>query len=192
MTASSSEEYVQATPEFKALLEVARRLSRGLRSLGKDASNPQPYNRVLKSLDELETTLRSHIETLTEYERALTSLASRGLTGKQRILLKWLAERYEGGMNYTALIDRLSEELGIPSSTIRWNLRTLRESGLIRAGRREEKGIPVELTWKGRMMAEYLIRGKNRFKGHSQERDRDDHQGLHLHQHTGRPRGRGM
>lgn len=129
-----------------------------MKTLGRDASNPKPYDMMLRSLHILEESLRAQIESLKELERELASLASLGLTGKQRGLLRWLAERYEGGLNYTALIARLSEEMGIPSSTIRWNLRNLRDRGLIVAGNRENKGIPVKLTRKGRLIAEQLIK----------------------------------
>jgi antitoxin (DNA-binding transcriptional repressor) of toxin-antitoxin stability system len=36
---------------------------------------------------------------------------------------------------------------------VRWNLQGLREANLIRAGDRENKGVPVELTDAGRIMA---------------------------------------
>lgn len=112
----------------------------------------------------LEESVRVQIETLKEFERDLAYIASLGLTRKQRTLLAWLAERYEGGMNYTTLITRLSEEMRIPSSTIRWNLRFLRDAGLITAGHRDNKGIPVRLTRKGLLIAENLIkRGEKQF-----------------------------
>jgi DNA-binding transcriptional ArsR family regulator len=160
VTASSSEEdYGKATPELMTILEATRRVSRGLRSLGRGSPNPEPYQMVIKSLYQLLESIREQVKAIEEYERDLASIASRGLTGKQRALLTWLAERYEGEMNYTALISRLSEELGIPSSTIRWNLRALRDAGLITAGHRENKGIPVRLTRKGRLIAEHLMSG---------------------------------
>ena len=46
-----------------------------------------------------------------------------------------------------------------PKSTVRWNLRGLRDAGLIRAGDRENKGIPVGLTELGRLMADYISSG---------------------------------
>lgn len=119
---------------------------------------------MLKNLHELEELIRAQLETIKEFERELASIASLALTGKQRTLLTWLAERYEGGMNYTTLITRLSEELRIPTSTIRWNLRFLRDAGLITAGHRDNKGIPVRLTRKGWLIAENLIkRGEKQF-----------------------------
>ena len=62
----------------------------------------------------------------------------------------------EYSMHWAGQLERLSGELGIPKSTVRWNLRGLREAGLIRAGDRENKGIPVVLTEMGQLMAEYM------------------------------------
>jgi len=114
------------------------------------------YNRLLKSLDALEESLRVHFKELYALERALMAAASMRLTRKQRLMLRWLVENYRGKEVYTSLIERISEGLGIPKSTVRWNLRGLREAGLIRAGDRENKGIPVRLTERGRMVAEYV------------------------------------
>ena len=114
------------------------------------------YNRLLKSLDALEESLRVHFKELYALERALMAAASMRLTRKQRLMLRWLVENYRGEEVYTSLIERISEDLGIPKSTVRWNLRGLREAGLIRAGDRENKGIPVRLTERGRMVAEYV------------------------------------
>ena len=82
-------------------------------------------------------------------EQALMAAASSRLTGKQQALLGWIASRGDEFCVYTTLIDLYSEELGIPRSTVRWNLRGLREAGLIVAGDRENKGIPVALTEMG-------------------------------------------
>jgi predicted ArsR family transcriptional regulator len=54
---------------------------------------------------------------------------------------------------YTVLIQQLSDELAIPESTVRWNLKGLREAELIRAGTKDNKGVPVSLTAMGRIMA---------------------------------------
>ena len=78
------------------------------------------------------------------------------LTEKQRAILRWLGEKYEDKMVYTVLIERLSFELGVPKSTVRWNLRRLREAGVIRAGDKDNKGIPVGLSEMGRILADYL------------------------------------
>ena len=69
----------------------------------------------------------------------------------------WLSNDYDEDTVYTVLIDRLSRDMCIPKSTVRWNLRGLRDAGLIRAGDKENKGVAVELTDMGRTMAAYLL-----------------------------------
>jgi len=157
VTVSSIEESeFYPTPEFRNLLTVAKRLRLEVTRLGAGVENTISYNRLLKDLDALEESLDIHFRELHALESALTAVASNGLTKKQRTLLRWLVEDYRGEEVYTALIERMSEELGIPSSTVRWNLRGLRETGLIMAGDRENKGIPVRLTARGMFMAECI------------------------------------
>jgi DNA-binding MarR family transcriptional regulator len=157
VTVSSAEERdFYPTPEFKNLLTTAKRLRREVSRLGVRMADNVSYNRLLKNLDALEGSLNVHFKELYALERALMAASTR-LTKKQRMLLRWLAEDYEGGEVYTALIERISEELSIPKSTVRWNLRGIREAGFIRAGDKENKGIPVRLTERGRIMAESVV-----------------------------------
>lgn len=157
MTVSSAEEReFYPTPESRNLLTTARRLRREITRLGVREADTISYNRILKNLDALEESISSHFKELYALERALMAAASTRLTRKQRMLLEWLAEDYMEEAVYTALIDRISGELQIPKSTVRWNLRGLREAGLIIAGDKENKGIPVRLTDKGRIMVEHI------------------------------------
>lgn len=158
MTVSSAEERdFYPTPEFKNLLTTAKRLRREISRLGARVADNVFYNRLLKNLDDLEESLNVHFKELYALERALMAAVSTRLTKKQRMLLMWLAEDYRGGVVYTALIERISEDLSIPKSTVRWNLRGLREAGFIRAGDKDNKGIPVRLTERGRIMAESVM-----------------------------------
>jgi len=160
VTVSSAEEPdFYPTPEFRNLLTTAKRLRREVARLEVGASDAIFYNRILKEVDALQVSLNVHFKELSTLERALTAAASSRLTKKQRMLLRWLAEDYREEGVYTALIERMSEILNIPRSTVRWNLRGLREMGLIRAGDRENKGIPVSLTERGRIVAEYVALG---------------------------------
>jgi len=135
---------------------AAKRLRREVARLGIGATDTISYNRLLKNLDALEESLNVHVKELHTLERVLETTASTRLTKKQRMLLRWLSEEYREEMVYTALIERISEDLDIPKSTVRWNLRGLREVGLIRAGDKENKGIPVRLTERGQIVAEYV------------------------------------
>ena len=114
------------------------------------------YRRIMENLETMRESLLQHYKEYYTMERALMEASSDQLTEKQRAILRWLGEKYEEEKVYTVLIERLSLELGVPRSTVRWNLRGLREAGLIIAGDRENKGIPVGLSGMGRVLADYL------------------------------------
>jgi DNA-binding MarR family transcriptional regulator len=134
-------------------------LKREISRFGKGNPDRISYNRLLKNVDSLEESLRTHFRELNAFEETLASASSRRLTRKQRLMLRWLSDGYGEDTIYTSLIERLSEDLCIPKSTVRWNLQGLREANLIRAGDRENKGVPVELTDAGRMMASIVAAG---------------------------------
>ena len=96
-----------------------------------------------------------------ELENAIVCFAMTRLTEKQRILLRHIALRYgnhNGNLTLTSLIDRLSSELKMSRSTVRWNLIGLRDAGLIKAGSRDNKGVPVKLTEAGLLVVSRLIK----------------------------------
>lgn len=66
------------------------------------------------------------------------------------------------GLLFYQLVNKLFVELHIPKSTVRWNLSKLRDSGLITAGNKDAKGIPIQLTEKG-MLALQIMEGKYEF-----------------------------
>jgi len=114
------------------------------------------YRRVMETMESLQEALTVHYKEFHAMECALVAAASSRMKEKQRVLLRWLAKNRNEKAVYTVLIGHLSESLDIPKSTVRWNLRRLREAGLIRAGDRDNKGIPVDLTEMGSLIAEYL------------------------------------
>jgi DNA-binding MarR family transcriptional regulator len=144
------------TPEFKNVLAAAESLKAEYSMHWAGQLDEKTHGRFMEGLELLRESLTVHYKELYAREQALAAAASDSYTRKQKTLLVWLAENYDGRTIYTVLIERLSGELDIPKSTVRWNLRGLREAGLIRAGDRENKGIPVVLTEMGQLMAEYL------------------------------------
>ncbi|MGD0803965.1 MAG: hypothetical protein ABSA11_07830 [Candidatus Bathyarchaeia archaeon] len=106
---------------------------------------------MVKNVDSLEESLKEHYRELYVMEGALEVASTRSLTEKQRMMLRIVSEVQEETL-YTTLIERVSVELNIPKSTIRWNLKGLRDAGLIAAGDRDNKGVPVRLTESGRIM----------------------------------------
>lgn len=157
MNVSSYPKSFYPTNESRNLLKTIRRLKREVSRFGDNVSDPIGYNRLLKDIDAMEASLRLHFKELTTMEEALVSASSQSLTDKQKVMLRWLTHNCDGETVYTVLIERLSEDLRIPKSTVRWNLRGLRDASLIRAGDRENKGVPVRLTEAGRLMASYAV-----------------------------------
>lgn len=140
------------TPEYREILENIQDLKREVAVFGQTNPGIQ-HNRLLKRCDALEESVRRHLSQLSRLEQALITAASTRLTEKQCTILRWLTHQYREKAVYTVLIQRLSEELGIPESTVRWNLKGLREADLINAGTKDNKGVPVSLTDMGRIMA---------------------------------------
>lgn len=143
------------TPEFRNILETIKDIKREVTEFGQTTENTIAYNRLIKRVDSLEQSIYLHSRQLDQLEQALMTAASTKLTEKQRTILHWLTTRYEEDEVYTNLIKQLSEDLEIPESTVRWNLRGLREADLINAGTKDNKGIPVSLTRMGKIMANY-------------------------------------
>jgi DNA-binding transcriptional ArsR family regulator len=148
---SSAKAGFYPTPESKNLIQSLKDLKKELSRFGKTSPDRIGYNRLVKNVDSLEESLKEHYRELYAMEGALEAASARRLTEKQRMMLRIVAE-VQGETLYTTLIERVSEELDIPRSTVRWNLKGLRDTGLITAGDRENKGVPVRLTEKQRIM----------------------------------------
>lgn len=90
-------------------------------------------------------------------KRSFIRLAQCRLSSKQKLLLKKSKKQLSSHeMTLTALAEFLSTELNLPHSTIKWNLRTLRDMGLLTAGDANEKGINAKLTLAGALLAESI------------------------------------
>ena len=142
------------TPEFSDILTNLQTIKREVAGFGQD-TDQITINRLMKRVDALEQCIHAHGNQLNQLEQALMTAASTRLTGKQRTILHWLTANHIEDTVYTNLIKQLSGELSIPESTVRWNLRGLRDADLINAGTKENKGVPVSLTAMGRIMASY-------------------------------------
>ena len=90
-------------------------------------------------------------------KRSFIRLAQCRMSSKQKLLLKRSKSLLSShDMTLTALAEFLSTELNLPHSTIKWNLRTLRDMGLLTAGDANEKGINAKLTFAGELLCEKL------------------------------------
>jgi DNA-binding transcriptional ArsR family regulator len=143
-------------PELKNVITATENLRTELTLNWMGMKSTSSYRRIMENLETMRESLLQHYKEYYTMEQALMEASSDRLTEKQRAILRWLGEKYEDKMVYTVLIERLSFELGVPKSTVRWNLRRLREAGVIRAGDKDNKGIPVGLSEMGRILADYL------------------------------------
>jgi hypothetical protein len=57
-------------------------------------------------------------------------------------------------LSMTALANLVSRKESVPYSTVKWNLRSLRDMGLMRGGDASSKGTPAELTAEAHMLAD--------------------------------------
>ncbi len=153
---SSDKNDFYPTPELKNVLTATNDLYSVVTRSWEGKRDTTLYSRVMESLETIKESLILHSKEIYGMEQALMAAASCRLTGKQQVLLRWIAGKEGELCVYTTLIDKLSEELGIPQSTVRWSLRGLREAGFIVAGDRENKGVPVTLTEMGQTLADYL------------------------------------
>jgi len=153
---SPNKEEFYPPPELKDFFNATENLKAEFRMRWEGEVDKEQYRKVMENLEELQESLTLQYKEFYTVREVLIASASASFTQKQRNILRWLAENRLEGLVYTVLIDRLSVNLDIPKSTIRWNLRGLRESGLIMAGDREHKGIPVRLTVMGELIVEHL------------------------------------
>jgi DNA-binding MarR family transcriptional regulator len=144
------------TPELKNILNAADDLYSVVTRSWAGERDTAFYSRVMESLEAIRESLVLHSKEIFAMEQALMASASSQLTGKQQALLRWIMKRDGEPSVYTVLIDRYSEERRMPKSTVRWNLRGLREAGLIVAGDKENKGVIVALTEMGQILADFL------------------------------------
>ena len=59
-------------------------------------------------------------------------------------------------LSMTALADLVSRRSSVPYSTVKWNLRSLREMGLLSGGDMSSKGRPAQLTGAACMLATFF------------------------------------
>jgi len=117
-------------------------------------------NELFFELDNIDLSLLNNIDYKAMFSivmRSFVRLAQFRLSTKQKLLLKksktLLSSRK---MTLTSLAEYLSTELNLAHSTVKWNLRALRDVGLLKGGDVNEKGINAELTLAGALLVESL------------------------------------
>lgn len=91
-------------------------------------------------------------------EESLKKICSRVLTKVQKKILLHIMENEHLDLTISGYVREISRLFGIPESTVKWNLRLLRDLNLIEGGAIYRKGIPVKLTYSGLIVAEEIRR----------------------------------
>ncbi|MFW9927720.1 MAG: hypothetical protein ACFFDM_13305 [Candidatus Thorarchaeota archaeon] len=81
------------------------------------------------------------------------------MSDAQKLVLRMSREllRYND-MTLTALADMVSRRSAVPYSTVKWNLRSLKDMGLLTGGDLNNKGQFAGLTVEAQMLVDYLER----------------------------------
>jgi hypothetical protein len=125
-----------------------------------DAGDKLSQESVRIIFDLFRTALECASEKIIVLEEILEILIKKRLNMRQvELLLK--IEKNEG-LFYYQLVNKLSEEQRLPESTVRWNLNKLRNAMLVITGDKNNKGVPVKLTEKGKMVVLAFKNGKKK------------------------------
>lgn len=108
--------------------------------------NEENKNFLLSSLK------KNFLKEFSLLREGIEKIASIALTKKQREILMYIANLEEVTV-FTRLAEEISDVFEMPKSTARWNLKRLEKAGLITAGNKENKGVPVSLTYIGKIVA---------------------------------------
>ena len=84
------------------------------------------------------------------------------LSPTQKAILAEALKKEGHGLTLTGLARALSAELGIPLSTVKWNLCRLRELGLVVGGDGKARRRPFRLSPAGRALAEAIAISRRR------------------------------
>jgi len=96
----------------------------------------------------------------TSFQRLQTAffqLAEARMSDTQKTVLKLSRQLLKfNDLSVTALADLVSRRSKVPYSTTKWNLRSLKEMGLLTGGDEHRKGERARLTREAQMLADYF------------------------------------
>jgi DNA-binding transcriptional ArsR family regulator len=96
----------------------------------------------------------------TSFNRLVASffqLANARMSDTQKTVLKLSRQLLKfNSLTVTALADLVSRRSNVPYSTVKWNLRSLKEMGLLTGGDMNCKGERASLTREAQMLADYF------------------------------------
>lgn len=111
-------------------------------------------NAFLRSCSEREVSTNFH-----SLLASFLQLAEARLSDTQKLVLRTSRDLLRfNEFSLTGLADVVSRRSGVPYSTVKWNLRSLKDMGLLTGGDLNNKGQFASLTDEARMLVEYLER----------------------------------
>lgn len=125
-----------------------------------DKGNEISQESVGTILELLKTTIECASEKILALEETLEILTKKRLNTKQLELL--LKIEQNEGLLYYQLVNKLSQEQRLPESTVRWNLNRLRDAKMVVTGDKNNKGVHVKLTRKGKIVVSAFKNGKKK------------------------------
>jgi len=91
------------------------------------------------------------------WKNAFIKFALIKLTRRQKQILVEAYFNADDSITLTALAKKIALKTGIPESTVKWNLRLLRDLGLLSGGSIDRKNVPFKLSKAGQTLIEYII-----------------------------------
>lgn len=89
----------------------------------------------------------------------LLQLADSRLSATQKLVLTLVNGLFKyHNLTVTALADEVSRKSSVPYSTVKWNLRALKDMGLLKCGDIYHKGESACLTLEAQMLADHFER----------------------------------
>jgi len=79
------------------------------------------------------------------------------LSKRQKRILVEAYFNADGLTTLTSLARKIASKTNIPMSTVKWNLRLLRDLGLLIGGSIDRKNVPFKLSEAGRTLAKYIV-----------------------------------
>ncbi len=89
-------------------------------------------------------------------EKSLQKICDRTLTDVQKRILLHICRNGHSNKTCSRYVREISREMGIPESTVKWSMNSLRDALLIEGGSAAVKGVPVRVTYPGLLVAEGL------------------------------------
>lgn len=148
-------------------VEVTNKSEKVLAPYGSNSTDGEDNNNKASHSTAQMVSLSSSLDSFSgspnvELVEGLFEMAQSILTDKQKsLLVSALLELRWNSMTLTRLCERLSHELGMSYSTVKWNIKRLTIMRLLSGGTENTKGTKAQLTALGHLIASALNQENN-------------------------------